>query len=91
VIVAGGYDADKADAVLASGTADLVAFGVPYLANPDLPERLRERAPLNTPDPSTFYGGDERGYVDYPTREVAAGAESARTASATPAPALAAA
>jgi N-ethylmaleimide reductase len=68
VIVAGGYDRDKADAVLAAGTADLVAFGVPYLANPDLPERLRERAPLNTPDPATFYGGDERGYLDYPTR-----------------------
>jgi N-ethylmaleimide reductase len=71
VIVAGGYDADRAEAVLGAGTADLVAFGVAYLANPDLPERLREGAPLNTPDPTTFYGGDERGYVDYPTREVA--------------------
>jgi N-ethylmaleimide reductase len=67
VIVAGGYDADRAAAVLAAGTADLVAFGVAFLANPDLPERLRTRAPLNTPDPSTFYGGGERGYADYPT------------------------
>jgi N-ethylmaleimide reductase len=67
VIVAGGYDAEKAEVVLDAGTADLVAFGVPYLANPDLPERLRTGAPLNAPDPSTFYGGDERGYLDYPT------------------------
>jgi N-ethylmaleimide reductase len=72
VIVAGGYDRARADAVLAAGTADLVAFGVPYLANPDLPERLRDGTPLNTPDPKTFYGGDERGYLDYPTREALA-------------------
>ena len=76
VIVAGGYDRARAEAVLAAGTADLVAFGVPYLANPDLPERLRDDAPLNAPDPATFYGGDERGYLDYPTRDAAArGAE----------------
>jgi N-ethylmaleimide reductase len=52
--------------------ADLVAFGVPFLANPDLPERLRDNLPLNAPDASTFYGGDERGYLDYPTRDRAA-------------------
>jgi len=46
--------------------AGAVAFGVPYLANPDLVERLRGAAPLNTPDPATFYGGGERGYTDYP-------------------------
>lgn len=73
VIVAGGYDKDKAERVLADGTADLVAFGVPFLANPDLPERLRDDLPLNAPDPATFYGGDERGYLDYPTRHAAAG------------------
>lgn len=73
VIVAGGYDREKAEAVLAAGAADLVAFGVPYLANPDLPERLREGAALNAPDPATFYGGDERGYLDYPTRHAAPG------------------
>ena len=71
VVVAGGYDRDKAEAVLAAGTADLVAFGVPYLANPDLPERLRLGVPLNAPDPKTFYGGDERGYLDYPTHDAA--------------------
>lgn len=41
--------------------------GVPYLANPDLPERLRQDAPLNPPDMDTSYGGDERGYTDYAT------------------------
>jgi N-ethylmaleimide reductase len=43
-----------------------VAFGVPYLANPDLLERFRRSAPLNAPDPATFYGGAEKGYTDYP-------------------------
>ena len=66
-VVCGGYDRARADAVLARGAADLVAFGRLFLANPDLPRRLRERAPLNEPDPDTFYGGDEAGYVDYPT------------------------
>jgi N-ethylmaleimide reductase len=61
-----GYDRDKANAVLAAGRADLVAFGVPYIANPDLAERFRANAPLNTPDPDTFYGGGEQGYTDYP-------------------------
>jgi len=50
-----------------SGIADLVAFGIPFLANPDLPERFRRNAPLNQADQSTFYGGDEHGYTDYPT------------------------
>ncbi len=61
-----GYDKARANAALAAGEADLVAFGVLYLANPDLAERFRRDAPLNTPDPATFYGGDERGYTDYP-------------------------
>ncbi len=61
-----GYDKARANAELAAGEADLVAFGVPYLANPDLPERLRQDAPLNAPDPDSFYGGDARGYTDYP-------------------------
>jgi N-ethylmaleimide reductase len=51
--------------------ADLVSFGAPVLANPDLPERLRTGAPLNEPDPATFYGGDEHGYTDYPVLETA--------------------
>jgi N-ethylmaleimide reductase len=61
-----GYDKARANAVLASGQADLVAFGVAFIANPDLPERFRRDAPLNAPDPATFYGGGERGYTDYP-------------------------
>ncbi|HEU0052051.1 MAG TPA: hypothetical protein VFQ39_02695, partial [Longimicrobium sp.] len=54
-------------AALAAGVADLVSFGVPFLANPDLVRRYRERAPLNEPDRATFYGGGEQGYTDYPT------------------------
>lgn len=49
--------------------ANAVAFGRPFLANPDLPERFRRRAPLNQPDQETFYGGDHRGYTDYPFLE----------------------
>jgi N-ethylmaleimide reductase len=62
-----GYDLARANALLANGGADAVAFGVPFLANPDLPERFRRGAPLNKPDPSTFYGGGEAGYTDYPS------------------------
>lgn len=65
VIVNGGYDAARAEAALQAGAA-AVAFGVPFLANPDLLERYRHTLPLNTPDPATFYGGGERGYIDYP-------------------------
>jgi N-ethylmaleimide reductase len=61
-----GYDASSAEAVIASGGADLVAFGTLYIANPDLAERIKTGAPLNSPDPSTFYMGGERGYTDYP-------------------------
>ncbi len=49
------------------GRADLIAIGRKFLANPDLPERLKSRAPLNESDPSTFYGGGEKGYTDYPS------------------------
>ncbi|HET7232246.1 MAG TPA: alkene reductase [Longimicrobium sp.] len=74
LIVNGGYDAQTGNLVVSSGQADLVAFGVPFLANPDLVRRYREGAPLNTPDRATFYGGDEHGYVDYPALgEVTAG------------------
>ncbi len=65
----GGYDRERAQRVLAEGLADMVSFGVAFLANPDLPERLRRGAPLNPPDPATFYGGNERGYTDYPFLE----------------------
>jgi N-ethylmaleimide reductase len=53
-------------ALIEDGTADLVSFGANFLANPDLPARLAAGAPLNTPDPASFYGGDEKGYTDYP-------------------------
>ena len=62
----GGYDLDRANAALKKGDADLVSFGRLFLANPDLPRRLHDGAGLNEPDPATFYGGDEKGYTDYP-------------------------
>jgi N-ethylmaleimide reductase len=66
VIVNGGYDAHSGHAVIARGEADLVAFGVPFLANPDLPARYQKNASLNPPDQTTFYSGEEKGYIDYP-------------------------
>lgn len=66
-MVNNGYDKASAEAAIASGAADLVAFGKAFISNPDLVERLRNNAPLNPWDNSTFYGGDERGYTDYPT------------------------
>ncbi|MEO8279423.1 MAG: alkene reductase [Ideonella sp.] len=65
-MVNNGYDKPLAQAALADG-ADLVAFGKPFIANPDLVRRLREDAPLNEPDKATFYGGGAKGYTDYPT------------------------
>ena len=67
IITAGGYSFETGNAAIASGHADLVAFGRLYIANPDLPERFATNAPLNTPDRTTFYGGDAKGYTDYPT------------------------
>ncbi len=64
-MVNNGYDAAMAGKAVGEG-ADLVAFGKPFIANPDLVERLRHGAPLNTPDVATFYGGGEKGYTDYP-------------------------
>jgi N-ethylmaleimide reductase len=65
-----GYTPETARAAVESGAADLVAFGKPFLANPDLVERLRLNAPLNEPDKATFYGGGAKGYTDYPTLEL---------------------
>lgn len=62
-----GYDLESARSAIEDSAADLVAFGVPFLANPDLVRRYRESLPLNTADPTTFYGGDEAGYTDYPS------------------------
>ena len=67
LIVNGGYDRERANAVLAGSRADFVSFGRLFIANPDLPARLRTNAPLNAADRASFYGGDERGYVDYPS------------------------
>lgn len=66
-IANGGYDDARASQALASHDADLVSFGMPFIANPDLVERFRRHAPLNTADQATFYGGDAHGYTDYPT------------------------
>lgn len=64
-MVNNGYDKALAEKAVVDG-ADLVAFGRPFIANPDLVRRLREDAPMNTPDSSTFYGGGVKGYTDYP-------------------------
>ncbi len=66
LIVNSGFDKNKANAVLETGDADMVAFGVLFLANPDLPERLRQDQPFNKPDPTSFYGVGPKGYTDYP-------------------------
>ncbi|GAC1446186.1 MAG: alkene reductase [Pyrinomonadaceae bacterium] len=72
VITAQGYDYESGNAVIARGDADLVAFGRLFIANPDLPLRFQLGAPLNEPDAPTFYGGDERGYIDYPMLQLEA-------------------
>lgn len=61
-----GYDLVRAQTAVDNEAADLVAFGIPFLANPDLVYRYQENLPLNEADPSTFYGGSETGYTDYP-------------------------
>ncbi|MDX1818055.1 MAG: alkene reductase [Marinobacter sp.] len=66
-IANGAYTAEEARTRISQGRCDLVTFGRPFIANPDLPERFRQNAPLNEWDDSTFYGGDEHGYTDYPT------------------------
>lgn len=66
-IANGAYTADEARTRISEGRCDLVTFGRPFIANPDLPERFRQNAPLNSWDDSTFYGGNEHGYTDYPT------------------------
>lgn len=65
------YDKARGNAALVAGNADLIAYGALYVANPDLVERFAKDAPLNVPDQNTFYGGDEKGYIDYPTLQKA--------------------
>ncbi|MNK51783.1 N-ethylmaleimide reductase [compost metagenome] len=61
-----GYTRESAEAAVAAGKADAVAFGVPYIATPDLARRIEINAPLNKPNPSTFYASGAEGYTDYP-------------------------
>lgn len=65
----GGLTREAGEALLADGGADAIVFGKLFLANPDLPERFKRRAPLNVPEPATFYVPGTRGYTDYPTLE----------------------
>ena len=66
IVSAGGFTLESGNRALAEGWADAIAFGVPFIANPDLPERFRQNAELNKPDDASFYGGTEQGYTDYP-------------------------
>ncbi len=67
LILSGGYDAVRAESDLVAGKADLIAFGRPFLANPDLVARWKSGAALNAPDMSTFYTPGPKGYTDYPS------------------------
>ena len=67
LISTGGYTPASGESALEQGHADLIGFGKLFIANPDLPERVRRGAALNTPDVTTFYASGEHGYVDYPT------------------------
>jgi N-ethylmaleimide reductase len=69
ILAAGGFDGKGAGDIVTRGDADLVAFGRHFIANPDLPKRIRFGLPLNPYDRSTFYGGDRHGYTDYPFHE----------------------
>jgi N-ethylmaleimide reductase len=70
-----GYDFELATKQLAANAADLIAFGKPFISNPDLVERLKKGAPLNEWDKATFYGGGAKGYTDYPTLQAKEAAE----------------
>jgi N-ethylmaleimide reductase len=63
--LSGGYDAPRANADLDAQRGDLVAFGRPFISNPDLVAKLRNDTPLTAPDFATFYSADEKGYTDY--------------------------
>jgi N-ethylmaleimide reductase len=66
LVTAGGFDAASAEEAVASGNVDIIAFGRPFIANPDLPERIKLKVPFNPYNRATFYGGEEKGYTDYP-------------------------
>jgi N-ethylmaleimide reductase len=67
LIASGGFTKATAEAAIQAGHADAIAFGRAFIANPDLPYRLAVGAPLNAYDRATFYGGAEKGYIDYPS------------------------
>lgn len=67
LIYAGRYTGEKADQAIKSGLADMIGFGRPFVANPDLPERIQQGYPLAEHDPNTLFGGAETGFIDYPT------------------------
>jgi 2,4-dienoyl-CoA reductase-like NADH-dependent reductase (Old Yellow Enzyme family) len=68
-MITGGLTKQIADELLERDLSDLFGFGTLFISNPDLPERLKNDWPLTPPDKTTFYGGDERGYTDYPAHE----------------------
>ena len=78
IIAAGGFDGDSAEAIVASGDADLVAFGRHFSSNPDLPYRLQHKLPLTPYVRAAFWGGDEKHYSDFPSYSPAV--EAAETA-----------
>ncbi|UWE10321.1 alkene reductase [Actinacidiphila bryophytorum] len=77
LVLGGGYSGESADEALRAGRADLISFGRPFVANPDLAARIRTGTPLAEPDPTTFYGGGAEGYTDYPTARAHPGGDSA--------------
>lgn len=83
LMLAGGYDQQSAESALAAGRADMIAFGRLFIANPDLPERFKRKAELNTPEPASFFGGNASGYTDYPPL-----AQDAANTARSPSPAL---
>ena len=70
MILAGGLNKQRATDLIERGLIDLAAFGQPYIANPDLVERLQRNIPLATPDRNTYFGGDAHGYTDYPVAAI---------------------
>ena len=69
LITAGGFTGEAADAAIAAGHADAVAFGRIFISNPDLPRRLQQGYPLTPYNRATFYSGEEKGYTDYPEHD----------------------
>ena len=69
LITAGGFTGETADAAIADGHADAIAFGRIFISNPDLPRRLQRGFPLTPYNRATFYGGDVAGYTDYPEHD----------------------